>query len=102
MLLHSTYSSRHGVANEATHSASISLLYCQYPVVYGDGYGFTPGQIGLAFIPIGIGMISCCLYSIFIDTKFYVRAVTKAKGVRVPEMRIPFALFSAILVPICE
>lgn len=34
-----------------------TVFFQAYPIVYGGVYGFNPGEVGLTFLPIGIGAI---------------------------------------------
>lgn len=43
---------------------AIFYIYLQsYPIIFTGIYGFTPGEQGLTFLPIGVGaLISACFY----------------------------------------
>lgn len=78
------------------------LNFSVYPVVYQKGYGFSPGEGGLAFIGIAIGMIGAVIYNIF-ENKRYIRisdAYTAKVELTPPEVRLFPAMVGAICLPI--
>jgi multidrug resistance protein len=67
------------------------LLFTTFTYVFTETYGFGPGEVGLTFIPLGIGMF-LALFIIGFLTDRIVRA-KQAKGEEVkPEDRIPVYL----------
>lgn len=70
-----------------------------FPLVYPVMYGFTPGESGLAFLPIPLaGALSVGLYWSYLW--YIVEPDLKKNGLPAPEKRLIPALFSSFLVPI--
>lgn len=46
-----------------------------YNPIFGEIYGFTPGQVGLCFVPMGIG--SCLAGGIYLWWDWYLEKVQK-------------------------
>ncbi|PWN49979.1 MFS general substrate transporter [Violaceomyces palustris] len=78
----------------------VYIFFEGFPHVFQGQYGFTPGQVGLSFIGIGIGMISCCLWTTSFGMKRYVAKIIKNKGVPTPEMHMDMACIYACALPI--
>jgi DHA1 family multidrug resistance protein-like MFS transporter len=75
-----------------------SFFEC-FPLVYGDGYGFSLGQQGLVYLAIGVGVfIGMVSYQVFIRLTF-VRTL-RAGNLGPPEDRLVPALFASFLLPI--
>ncbi|OJD34930.1 mfs general substrate transporter [Diplodia corticola] len=49
------------------------MFFQAYPIMFGDTYGFTPGEVGLTFLPIGIGAVIASGIYLWYDT-FLARA----------------------------
>ncbi|QRV75562.1 major facilitator superfamily transporter [Ceratobasidium sp. AG-Ba] len=74
-------------------------LFAAFPVVFQSGRHFTPGEGGLAFLGIGLGIvIATCLTPI--SNKFYYRAIEKGNGVAPPEARLVMCCVGAVLLPV--
>ncbi|QRV90285.1 major facilitator superfamily transporter [Ceratobasidium sp. AG-Ba] len=74
-------------------------LFAAFPVVFQRGRHFTPGEGGLAFLGIGLGIvIATCLTPI--NNKIYYRAIEKGNGVAPPEARLVMCCVGAVLLPI--
>jgi predicted MFS family arabinose efflux permease len=57
--------------------ATLYALFASFPIVFQQRRGFTPGQSGLAFLGIGIGIIiGTCASPI--QTRLYRRAMAKS------------------------
>ncbi|UZJ55615.1 hypothetical protein CBS101457_004935 [Exobasidium rhododendri] len=74
------------------------LFFEAYPIVYGQGYGFSTVEVGAAFLGIGIGMTIACAYCMTYDLKLYVNMIKRRNGDRQPELRTYFAIVSATIV----
>ncbi|KAL1650867.1 hypothetical protein SLS58_000986 [Diplodia intermedia] len=49
------------------------MFFQAYPIMYGDTYGFSPGEVGLTFLPIGLGALIAAAMYLWYDT-FLARA----------------------------
>ena len=83
---------------QTTVMGVLYLFFDAFPIVYGQGYGFTTSETGVAFLGVGIGICLACVYCMTLDLKIYVRLVTARKGKRDPELRTYFAIVSATVV----
>lgn len=76
--------------------AIIFIFFEAYPVVFGGTYGFNAGEVGLAFLAIGVGIgISAPIVGFF--NKRSLKARIAAGGKPVPESRLPQVGLSAPL-----
>ncbi|GAA5976462.1 hypothetical protein JCM10908_005508 [Rhodotorula pacifica] len=79
------------------------MLYCffgAFPLVYEYGRGWSPGVSGLAFIPVGLGMLGAIVANVF-DNKRYVRKLIAGGGIPlVPEERLPLCCVAGVVLPI--
>ncbi|SJX62003.1 related to multidrug resistance protein [Sporisorium reilianum f. sp. reilianum] len=76
--------------------AIIFIFFEAYPVVFGGTYGFNAGEVGLAFLAIGLGIaLSAPIVGYF--NKQSLKARTAAGGKPVPESRLPQVGLSAPL-----
>lgn len=82
---------------QTTVMAIIYLFFESFAVIFGAGHGMDAFQVGLTFIGIGVGMLLACGWSLTGEITLWVRRVTRAKGERQPEMRIPQGLMGAVL-----
>lgn len=75
------------------------LFFGAFTLVFGNNYGFNLWQIGLSFMGIFVGMITCSasdpLWQLVHD-----RLVERNGGVAEPEHRLAPAIAGALLVPI--
>ncbi|KAF8602641.1 MFS general substrate transporter [Ceratobasidium sp. AG-I] len=74
-------------------------LFASFPIVFQRHRHFTPGQSGLAFLGIGVGIVIAVLIAPF-QNKRYIRAVQKGGGYAPPEQRLLGACFAAVLLPV--
>ncbi|QRW16511.1 major facilitator superfamily transporter [Rhizoctonia solani] len=74
-------------------------LFAAFPVVFQRGRHFSPGEGGLAFLGVGLGIIIATACTP-ISNKIYYRAMEKGNGVAPPEARLVMACVGAILLPI--
>ncbi|KAG8788862.1 hypothetical protein FRC12_014103 [Ceratobasidium sp. 428] len=74
-------------------------FFAAFPIVFQRHRHFTPGQTGLAFLGIGVGIILAVVISPF-ENKRYLRATQKAGGHAPPEQRLVGACYAAILLPV--
>lgn len=82
---------------QTTVMAVLYLFFEAYPVVFGEGHGFSAFQTGLCFLGVGVGMISACLWGITGELKLWERRLAKNHGESKPEMRVPQGLAGAVL-----
>ncbi len=69
-------------------------------VVFGEGYGYGDGTVGLMFCSVLVGLAMALVVTPFLEKKYI--AVTKAKGGKAdPEDRLPGMMLGAPFVPIC-
>ncbi|GAA5862570.1 hypothetical protein JCM3774_001063 [Rhodotorula dairenensis] len=71
-----------------------------FPLVYEYARGWSPGISGLAFIPVGLGMLGAIIANIF-DNKRYVRKLIAGGGVPLaPEERLPLCCVAGVVLPL--
>ncbi|WWD19342.1 hypothetical protein CI109_103801 [Kwoniella shandongensis] len=83
--------------------ALLYLLFFAVPIVFGEIHGWPIGSIGLAFIPILIGMMLTFGTVLPWQAKHYARknAECEANGTTVPpETRLPSMMVGSIVLPI--
>lgn len=77
------------------------LMFAAFPIVFQSpqGYGFSQGVGGLAFLGIGVGMVLALLYMLFAN-KEYVRIAKASPGGKAsPETRLLPARLGAVMAP---
>ncbi|KAG2055312.1 MFS general substrate transporter [Suillus hirtellus] len=75
------------------------LAFQAFPIIFGDIHGFNMQTTGLAFIGIGIGMLSA-ISTQPLWNRLYARETAKYNGDPPPEMRLIMGQVGAILVPV--
>ncbi|KZV75241.1 MFS general substrate transporter [Peniophora sp. CONT] len=78
------------------------LLYAyffSFPVVFGEGYGWNDGLVGLSFCPILIGVALALAFMPFLENMFH-KQVEKKGGKADPEDRLPGMMIAAPWIPI--
>lgn len=74
----------------------VYLLFEALPIVFGEGYGFSAGVVGLMFIPFALGACVGVLFYIVVFFPRYAHKVDNAPGNQVaPEERLPMAMLGA-------
>ncbi|PRT54565.1 hypothetical protein B9G98_02185 [Wickerhamiella sorbophila] len=78
------------------------MFFFAYPVVYGEGKGWSDHMTGLMFIPLAIGIILSACCAKFVNDDYNRRAkVFKDRGEPVPpEVRLIPMMFGAPFIPI--
>jgi len=76
-------------------------LYTQFEPIWGQGYGFESYQVGLMYLPLGVGFLTSAWFVIprIDDVYNYLSKQHNGKGR--PEFRLPLANIGAVLLPIC-
>jgi hypothetical protein len=67
--------------------------------VFQGGHHFSPGEGGLAFLGVGLGILIGTLLSP-INDKYYQRVMDRNHGVAPPETRLLLAIYGAALLPV--
>jgi len=76
------------------------LLFNTMPVVFQGTYGWSLGIAGLPYLSLLIGYgISLTIFSLLSD-KTVIRMTKANNGVFEPEMRLPYCMYFALLIPI--
>ncbi|CUM57534.1 unnamed protein product [Debaryomyces tyrocola] len=77
------------------------MFFFAYPIVYGEGKGWSDSMVGVMFIPIGVGVVISSLIAPFINRDYNKRAqVYRDKGELPPaELRLIPMMFSCWFVP---
>ncbi|TFK56897.1 MFS general substrate transporter [Heliocybe sulcata] len=78
------------------------LLYAfffSFPVVFGEGYHFNDGIVGVTFCSVLIGLALALLVTPRLE-KFYSKKVEEGGGKADPEARLPGMMLGAFFVPI--
>ena len=69
--------------------------------VFERGHGFNPGESGLAFLGLVVGMVISVAYIIFYVNPSYIKLAHKSEGGRAPpEARLPPSIIGAVLLVI--
>ncbi|KAF6838140.1 major facilitator superfamily transporter [Colletotrichum musicola] len=76
------------------------LLFSTIPLVFSTTYGFSVGNTGLVYIPLGIGYIVGMACFSFLSDRTVVRMTRANDGVFEPEMRLPDCIWFAMLLPV--
>ena len=80
---------------------TLYLAFEAYPIVYQVNRGFNPGEGGLTFFSVGLGMVIGVASNQFYFNPLYVRtAESSHSGRAVPEDRLPMAMLGGCCVPI--
>ncbi|KAF8803571.1 MFS general substrate transporter [Phlegmacium glaucopus] len=79
---------------------TLYALFSAFPMVFQEHRHFSPGEGGLAFLGVGLGILGG-LVSQPIQNKFYWKMMDKSESGRAPpEARLPLAMVGAILNPL--
>lgn len=79
---------------------TLYALFSGFPIVFQQHRHFTPGEGGLAFIGVGLG-ITCGTASQTIQNRIYWRSMDKSETGRAPpEARLHMAILGAVLTPV--
>ena len=76
------------------------LIYTAMPGLYQKDYGFTTGQVGLAYLGIGVGSALGLLVSAAVSDRMVESMRRKNGGVFKPEFRLPMMAIAGIAVTI--
>ncbi|KZP18299.1 MFS general substrate transporter [Athelia psychrophila] len=80
--------------------AILYSLFSAFPIVFQEHRHFTPGQGGLAFLGIGVGILAGAILTP-IQTRIYWRAIDKSENGRAPpEARLHLAMVGGVLLPV--
>lgn len=83
---------------------TLYMMFAAFPVVYQEGYGWSQGIGGLAFVGVAVGIVLAVIYTLF-DNKRYSNILDKAEkeghSVRAsPEARLPPGMLGCVFLPI--
>ncbi|KAI3484648.1 hypothetical protein L1887_52167 [Cichorium endivia] len=74
----------------------VYLLFEAVPIVFGHGYGFSAGIVGLMFLPFAVGAFGGVLFYIAFLFPRYARMIDRAPHNQIaPEERLPMAMLGA-------
>ncbi|GKT45690.1 MFS transporter prlG [Colletotrichum spaethianum] len=76
------------------------LLFSTIPLVFTSTYGFSVGNAGLVYIPLGLGFIIGMAFFTTLSDRTVVRMTKANNGVYEPEMRLPDCIYFAALLPV--
>lgn len=74
-------------------------MFGAFPIVFQIERGWTPGQGGLAFIGVGVGMTLGVALNIWENGRYSVK-LENAGGRLPPEARLPMCALGGVLIPI--
>lgn len=74
---------------------TLYLCFAAFPIVFQQGYGWNPGQGGLAFLGITVGTLIGVGIIIF-DNRRYTRIHNATGGFAPPETRLPPAMAGGV------
>jgi hypothetical protein len=80
---------------------SSDAFFFSFPVIFGEGYGWNDGFVGLTFIPVLFGVAIALFVTPQLE-KLYHKASKEKGGKADPEDRLPGMMWGAPLVPIGE
>ncbi|KAI0066245.1 MFS general substrate transporter [Artomyces pyxidatus] len=78
------------------------LLYAfffSFPIVFGEGYGFNDGKVGLTFCSVLVGLALALFVTPLLERK-YMQQVERKGGKADPEDRLPGMMLGAPFIPI--
>lgn len=78
---------------------TLYMMFGAFPVVYEEGRGWSPGQGGLPFLGVMVGIFAGAAYAVF-ENKRYVRVQERHNGFAPPEARLPLCMVSSFSLPI--
>jgi multidrug resistance protein len=76
------------------------LMFAAFPIVYGEGRGWSSGITGLAFIGVAIGMLIALIYAVTIDRYLYSKVLAKTDNNPPPEARLHPLAVGGVALPI--
>jgi multidrug resistance protein len=76
------------------------LLFAAFPIVYGEGRGWSAGVTGLAFVGVAIGMLAALIYAVTVDNYLYRKVLAKTDNNPPPEARLPLLAVGGVALPI--
>lgn len=77
------------------------LTHGPHLVVFGEGYGWDDGRVGLTFLSVIIGLLLALFFTPILE-KDYLRRCAERGGKGEPEDRLIGMMIAAPFVPICE
>ena len=75
------------------------LFFTTFDIVFGENYHFSTGAVGLAYLPLGLGMFSGLVFVLLCSDKLLVRSKRMNNGVSKPEFRLPPMAYSCLFLP---
>ncbi|KAL4399740.1 transmembrane transporter [Malassezia pachydermatis] len=79
--------------------ALLYLMFFAYPIIFEEGHGFNPLQVGLCFISLIIGILLSITF-VWLVTEPLTKRRIEARGYPVPEDRLLLMFVGAIALPI--
>ncbi|EFQ30973.1 major facilitator superfamily transporter [Colletotrichum graminicola M1.001] len=76
------------------------LLFSTIPLVFTATYGFSVGNTGLVYIPLGLGYLIGMALFITLSDRTVVHMTKANGGVYEPEMRLPDCIYFAAVLPV--
>ncbi|GAA5909642.1 MFS transporter [Sporobolomyces salmoneus] len=74
------------------------LFFGAIPIVFTQDRGWSPGIASLAFIGIGLGMVTAVILNVF-ENKRYVKNLIANGGSLPPEARLPLCCVAGVMLP---
>ncbi|POS76577.1 fluconazole resistance protein 1 [Diaporthe helianthi] len=78
---------------------TLYMMFPAFPIVFQVSKGWSPGEAGLAFLGITVGMVFAVAYAMF-DNKRYARVSEEHGGMAPPEARLPMAIVGSAFIPV--
>lgn len=78
---------------------TLYMMFPAFPIVFQLSKGWGPGEAGLAFLGITVGMVFAVAYAMF-DNKRYARVAEEHNGMAPPEARLPMAIVGSAFIPV--
>ena len=78
---------------------TLYMMFPAFPIVFQASKGWGPGEAGLAFLGITVGMVFAVAYAMF-DNVRYARIAEKHNGMAPAEARLPMAIVGSAFIPV--
>lgn len=78
---------------------TLYMMFPAFPIVFQASKGWSPGEAGLAFLGITVGMVFAVAYAMF-DNIRYAKVAEEHNGMAPPEARLPMAIVGSAFIPI--
>lgn len=78
---------------------TLYMMFPAFPIVFQASKGWGPGEAGLAFLGITVGMVFAVAYAMFENIR-YAKVAEANDGIAPPEARLPMAIVGSAFIPV--